>query len=304
MSLLRDIQAAAIDGSTDLEILLRKCRVLAARLKNEEFRQWVENELNGYKNDQKIPDYRKYHGHCIGHFLGPFGSGLRNAPIPQASIPAEIRDRLTKVNFHQSVSSLQNLVDDCKTGSLRQDWPADANALFGQEIYDGMVLGQAWLQIPKNMVVGILSTVRNRILSFVLEIEASNPDAGEALPGSTPVPTKEVSQVFYTTIHGNVGNIASGHGNTQTATVNVHRSDLRSLLHFLKDQGVTQPDIDELEAAVKSDPAPTENGFGKGVSQWIGKMTTKALSGAWDISKDIASKVLLEAVNQYYGLKP
>ena len=49
MSLLREIQEAAIDGSIDLPTLLRKCKVLAARLGNDDFTDWVDAELNGYK---------------------------------------------------------------------------------------------------------------------------------------------------------------------------------------------------------------------------------------------------------------
>ena len=45
MSLLREIQNAAIDGGVKLQTLLRKCKVLAARLGNDEFSQWVDAEL-------------------------------------------------------------------------------------------------------------------------------------------------------------------------------------------------------------------------------------------------------------------
>jgi hypothetical protein len=81
MSLLREIQDAAIDNTTNLETLLRKCRVLAARLKNDQFKNWVQFELDGYPSREEVPDYRKFHCQCYGHFSGPFGSGLRHAPI-------------------------------------------------------------------------------------------------------------------------------------------------------------------------------------------------------------------------------
>jgi hypothetical protein len=48
MSLLREIQNAAVDKNTDVCTLLRQCKILAARLGNEVFKRWVENELNGY----------------------------------------------------------------------------------------------------------------------------------------------------------------------------------------------------------------------------------------------------------------
>jgi len=53
VSLLREIQEAAIDSRVELTTLLRKCKVLAARLGNVEFKEWVEQELNGYKSKEK-----------------------------------------------------------------------------------------------------------------------------------------------------------------------------------------------------------------------------------------------------------
>jgi hypothetical protein len=48
VTLLRDIQAAATESSVPVGVLLRKCKVLAARLGDERFAEWVELELNGY----------------------------------------------------------------------------------------------------------------------------------------------------------------------------------------------------------------------------------------------------------------
>lgn len=55
MSLLRDIQQAAVDSSIPLSDLLRKCTLLAARLQNDELRSWVARELNGYESADELP---------------------------------------------------------------------------------------------------------------------------------------------------------------------------------------------------------------------------------------------------------
>jgi hypothetical protein len=124
MSLLRDIRSAAIDGESDLETLLRKCRVLAARLKLEEFRNWVQWELDGYPAGVDLPDYRKFHCQCFGHFSGPFGSGIRNAPIPESLIPKDLRDILTYVQMRDSVAGSKISQKDAKMG------PYDLNGLL------------------------------------------------------------------------------------------------------------------------------------------------------------------------------
>ena len=48
MTLLREIHNAAVDADTSVAVVLRKCKILATRLKHEPFKTWVEKELNGY----------------------------------------------------------------------------------------------------------------------------------------------------------------------------------------------------------------------------------------------------------------
>ena len=48
-------------GATDLSLILRKAKVLAYKLKNQEFKDWVEHELNGYDENDLLPEYRKIH---------------------------------------------------------------------------------------------------------------------------------------------------------------------------------------------------------------------------------------------------
>lgn len=58
MTLLREIQAAATDGTVEISTVLRKAKILASRLKNREFGQWVDCELNGYSDVADLPPYR------------------------------------------------------------------------------------------------------------------------------------------------------------------------------------------------------------------------------------------------------
>jgi len=302
MSLLREIQTAAIDGSLDLETLLRQCRVLAARLKQDEFRDWVQWELDGYPSVVDLPEYRTCHCQVFGHFSGPFGSGARNAPIPESCIPDKLRDILTVNRMRDGVASLRDVAEECQDGALRYQWAADAYSLFGDQIYERMVLTQGWMLLPKSVVVGILSTVRNRILNFALEIEASNPNAGEAAPDSTPVPKERVSQIFHTHIYGNVASVASGHGFTQNVALNVQKGNIGSLATFLHEQGVDQEDTDELVGAVRAEPNAASDRLGSRVSAWIGKMVQKSAEGTWKVTTNVASNVLTSAIKNFYGI--
>ena len=304
MSLLQQIQDAAIDSGSDLSTLLRRCRVLAARLKNDDFKNWVQHELDGYPDGTPIPGYRVCKCQSLGHFSGPFGSELRNAPIPTLCIPEKWREVISKVEFRQGVTAIRDTVDKSDGSNLHAPWPNDLVAFMAQDVYEDMNMMQAWRTVSVTALVGVLDTVRNRILNFALEIESEAPDAGESRTGAPPLSAEKVENVFNTYIMGNVGNVASGsYDFVQSATMSVTQNDLASLRSFLESLDVEHPDIAELEEAISADPKPKQKqGFGPRVSAWLGKMVSKSAQGVWKVGTAVASNVLSKALAEYYGL--
>lgn len=51
------LQEDAINGNVDIEELLRKAYLVAHKLDIKDFKEWIENEQNGYKT-AKVPNYR------------------------------------------------------------------------------------------------------------------------------------------------------------------------------------------------------------------------------------------------------
>jgi hypothetical protein len=56
IKLLDEIVDLAVDDQTSLTVLLRKCLVLSHRLKNERLKVWAEKELDGYADDDVLPE--------------------------------------------------------------------------------------------------------------------------------------------------------------------------------------------------------------------------------------------------------
>lgn len=222
MSLLREIQNSAIDSSTDISTLLRKCKVLAARLGNEEFKNWVDFELNGYPDIESLPDYRVLKVNSKGHFSGPFQSELRNADIPLMCIPEKFRDVMSHSYMTQPAIAIEALAKESNGAGLAQEpWNPNFVALHADKIYEGRNCLQAWKVISATSFVAAVDAVRNKILSFAIEIEAENPDAGEAPINTTPLPKDKVNHIFNTYITGNVQNLANAsHNVEQKAKIN------------------------------------------------------------------------------------
>jgi len=252
MSLLREIQDAAISSDVELTVALRKCKVLAVRIGSEDLKSWVESELSGYNDMAKLPEYRIINVFSKGHFSGAFNSGLRNADIPLGCVPEKFRETLSKSHMMEPIASLEALVANSHAGTCQENWDPDFVAHYGQKMYSGMHCMQAWKVIPIKSIIGTLDAVRNKILNFVLEIEVENPDAGEAQINSNPLPQEKMSQIFNTYISGNVQNVATGSSNVeQTATMNANNDIFNELLSSLLKANINTPINDSFTGTVE-----------------------------------------------------
>lgn len=236
MSLLREIQKDAVNSNVSVSDLLRKCKILAYRLGNEDFKSWVDFELNGYESDDLLPEYRKIYVGSKGHFVGSFGRSFNNADIPIHGLPEKLQEICTKANFSNPIAALESYTVNDKNGQLTQSWNLAILAKYGSNMYSDLNCIQAWKVIPIAAVIGIIDTVKTKILNFVLEIEIINPKAGEAELNSNPIPQDQVSQVFNINISGNVQNLASGnhHSNIQQEVINHIPQEFIKLIDELK----------------------------------------------------------------------
>ncbi|OTG72479.1 hypothetical protein B9T23_14685 [Acinetobacter terrae] len=239
MSLLREIQNDATNSSVKVSDLLRKCKILAARLGSKEFQSWINKELNGYSLEDELPEYRVIEANSKGNFAGAFGSSLTNIDIPSICFDQEHHEDIHKSCLVGSISELETLVENSvKQGiNLRQPWNSNFVVLFGRNIYRGYTCIQAWKEISPAQVQGIIDLIKTKILDFVLDIEMINPEAGEASLNAHPIPQEKVNQIFNINITGNVQNLASGnHQSTihQTASNSKISEDFSNLLNELK----------------------------------------------------------------------
>jgi hypothetical protein len=306
MSLLREITDAAVDTSIEISTLLRKCKILAVRLGNKEFDSWVEHELNGYDSPDEVPSYRIMEKvQSRGNFVGMFQSSANNIPIPPSLIPEEYREYLTKSYFMDPIIYYSNLLGNAENkGTFAENWSADYLRIFGGKIFENMNCISAWKVIPEGSIASILDTVRNRVLSFALKIEAEAPDAGEAEPNTEPIANEKVTQIFNTYIQGDVTNLAAGiQPSIEHTQITVTKNDFSSLQSFLSSIGLGQQDIDELSEAIDEDePSRNPNDFGGKVKSWLGKMVHKAGTTSWNIATTVATQLLIKALSQFYGL--
>jgi hypothetical protein len=296
MSLLDEIVGLAVNDDKKVSILLRKCLILAARLKNDKLKEWAQYELNGYPNNENLPEHRLLPIKALGDFLGMVGR-YRNAPLAPSNMPEDIRWWAKTRPLTDSIAVLESLLQSDED-PLKIAWPQDLVLRVRDAFFKGNSLIEAWQIVSKPAIAGVLDTVRTRVLSFALEMQSDIGNSDEALAKADPA---KVDQQVVLNFYGGHNIIA---GNiSQISYDNVVAGDFGSLSAALKAIGVDDADLSLLETAVKEDPAkPDDKSLGVKVSAWLGKMAVKAGTGALKVGMDVGTKVVTAAVLKFYGL--
>lgn len=302
MTLLEEIQNSAIDGSADLGTLLRKCKLLAARLGSRLLEDWLLWESNGYPDEVAVPDYRRWSLELKGHFSGPFQSGLRNAPIPLALLPERIRKAYQNFECRESVANIETMLKANESGTI-QITTGDLALYLGTNVYRGQNCLQAWAVCSISHLIELLNSVRNRVLDFSIAVWKENPLAGEIQQSGRPpaIESAKITQIFQTTVYGGSTNLV-GTSDRSTIAFNVGGGDFSSVERILLENHASKEDIEELRSGLLSEPHQSSpETYGPKVSSWISKMTKKAAEGTWKIGVAAACELLPKLIAKYYG---
>jgi len=209
-SLVIELQQQAQSGSSDVSELLRRAKVVASKLRLDDFDEWFEHELSGYPKDADVPDYRvvrsrlmmknPYHGLQPVFFRGNVRKGQTSLAEHFASV--KVRESIGRVAF-LSCSKEGQLECAISDGEMKA-------LLAGSE--------ELRLIPPVRLLdvagfAAILDAVRNRILKWSLDLER------RGILGADMTFTKE-EQVTASRItinnYGSVGSVVQGASATAT----------------------------------------------------------------------------------------
>ncbi|MBO1501455.1 hypothetical protein JKX24_05435 [Serratia proteamaculans] len=306
MSLLHQIQESVVQDGSSLGPILLKLRLLAARLGSNDLEEWVKHESEGYPPDAVLPEYRIIGVTYKGTFSGPFGSGIKNAPIPPILIKKHANESWNSFSVRESIAAVGELVKGSAEGGTLEINASNLILVLQGNIYNGYACNDITGIISAVSLSEISQAVRNRVLELTIELEKSIPAAAHINFGTQKMDENNASKAQKITqqiIYGNVGNAISG-GSESTINVNIQSHNKESVINYLKESGIPEQDASEFARIVASEaPSSSEEPFGKGAKNWIASNIRKAADGTWKVGMAVATKVLTEAALKYYGLE-
>lgn len=305
------LQQLALDPNIPIIELLTNAYVIALKLDIINFSDWCKKELHGYQEDDQIPAYRFFRGNIYAsdsEGYKPVILSGENAEYYEMKI---IRDAITNLQSLSSTNESQILLklDPEFEKYFIEKFTQDDRQRFSRlgltntPYYDLVApTYMPVLAISKAQIEHVFVIIRDIILNWSLSLEK------QGILGDGLIFTKQEKQMTQNVNYniGNVGNMANHNDNstinqTSTNTVQVIKGDFNSLASKLKAYGVEEADIQDLKNVIDVTPTPTSSDeLGEGVTNWLGKMSLKALKGSLKVGKDVAMGVLVEAITTYY----
>ena len=303
--LLADMKLRLLDDSIPVSSILRMALVLSYENEDLKLREWVNAELDGYKEGVEVPDYR--HGHCqsFGNFVGPGYAYMNSMPLPSGFIPKEYHNVTNEVLFRENFRTLEEtLLRAMKDGSAAKcNWPADLIVLLADKFYQRFQLVAAWVLVQPSDILEVVESVRNRLLRYVLEID---PSYVTNVDEKVKKERGRTATVFNTTILGNVNGMNQNCENIEQTLVNeiklIVPGDWDALSCFLGKIGnVGQNDKEELKSALEQDKKSGSVGVGLNANKWIDRVRSGSIKLATSLSLNVVANLITQAIVAYVG---
>ena len=167
MGIVIELQREALDEKISIESLMRKAYLVARKLNLKEFKEWISQEQNGYK--QEVPEYRNIAGEIKA--WNPY-----HGWIPMV-LSADISDLVSKMPIPTSISELQDVYNSSE-GTVCLSVNGTLTEWFNSNM--DFIPTKYQFFSTKSELYRIMSTVRNKILDWALLLE-ENGIVGEGM---------------------------------------------------------------------------------------------------------------------------
>lgn len=240
-SIVLDLQSEVTKSDCDIVSVLRKAHLIAAKLGLADFDKWILCELNGYNNDDTIPDYRIVKGQLKAH-NSIYGW------IPAVFHDADIESKIcnSEVNI-----SLTEIIDLCENGKEIVSEFTGETLLYINRLFDSKFPRHYAVFIPGSAFKGIIDKVKNTVLEWTIKLESEGIH-GEDMQFDTT--EKETAKTIPQTINNYYGSTSVFNASVEGSVVATGNNNTVEFTYEKANDAVS-----EIESAVEEDDISAED---------------------------------------------
>lgn len=162
-SLVFDFENKINDKDYSISDLLRHCLIIASKLKQSDFIEWINSELNGYDNKTPLPKYRKIP--VSVKFLNP-----QYGWCPYVITDEEAAKYLNELPLRVKISEVEELSKS--NGDVIR---IDAPAAFKKELLSNLDFeSDISFEATRISTIGVIDAVKNYMLNWILKLEEND----------------------------------------------------------------------------------------------------------------------------------
>lgn len=169
-NIIESIQQDIINPSVSLGTILLKAKVLAHQLKNEQFKQWIKAESDGYSETEIVPDYRMIPAYWVAQMVAGYTTAT-DIPIGLGKTSDEFKEAARTIKFRPGIAAVEEIAQ--RQEPVYFPWPPQWLAIWthanARELGYQQLIGVKCSVAPQ-MFAQMLQTVRSRLQDFILEL--------------------------------------------------------------------------------------------------------------------------------------
>lgn len=269
---------------------LTRAKIIAYKINNTQFKEWISFELNGYPEKSELPTYRIVSCDVFVKIADPF-RGEYDVPFENTT-----QDEDTVKNFYseflmQSISLLEESYSKEDIHKFGYFYFSESDVQKLRESSpQGHLIRTAKRKIQVSEIKHIIDTTKQRLLDTLLELNEAFPNLENEYKDNIQNETK-AQTIINQTIYGNNTNSNIGIGENITQSIE-NNAKLDNLIQELKKLGIDESDTNEVREIIINEK---KENWGKKLMSWVGKMTTKAVEKGIELQVPI----LIEKINDF-----
>lgn len=252
---------------------LTRAKIIAYKIKNNDFKEWLVGEISGGYKGRELPKYRIIQCDIYAEAAIPF-QGTRTIPMDLSSLKDLAGDySFNEMRITQSIGTLELGQSQSGNNQFGYDYfSMDLTNKLKKMTEDGDNIIAIKRRIQLSQIEYILEQTKQRLLDTLLELNEKFPNLENDFVDSS-VNNQKVQNIITQNIYGNNSNSNIGVGENINQSI-VSDQKLEELIKELEKLGIDSEQTGELKTIIQQD---NKKSIGKKVLTWIGNLSTKAI---------------------------
>lgn len=273
--MIKELIADLAYDRISLSQALTRAKLIARQIKNDTFKSWLNNELNGYEfNDPILPEYRKIWAEIILTAEFPFGR-IHKFPVLFDEEQKDLEELLNNHQVTEPISIIEQSMSELKDGKGYINLSGAQVETVG-ELYKSQVMARGGVirsgsrTIGKSQLSNIIELTKQKLIDTLQDLEEEFPEIDNKYDMNEEN-EKKVQTIITNNIYGNNNplNVVAGEDIKQG---DIYFTINQSQLEKLREFGIEEEEINELTNIEKETPKGNPERSNK-IMSWLGKVT-------------------------------